>query len=83
MFTQKSMHADSMIGQVVLKKYTLLKKLGEGSFGMLYKASSPEGDFALKFEKRTKSNLLLETSFTISITLLLGSRDTNCSFSKI
>ena len=61
MFTQKSMHADSMIGQVVLKKYTLLKKLGEGSFGMLYKASSPEGDFALKFEKRTKSNLLLET----------------------
>ena len=61
MFTQNDIHSDSMIGKVVLKKYTLLNKLGEGSFGMLYKASSPEGEFALKFEKKSKSNLLLET----------------------
>ena len=60
MFTQKSIHDDSLVGKVFLKKYTLQKKLGEGSFGMIYKATSEEGEFALKFEKKIKSNLLLE-----------------------
>lgn len=61
MFTQKTFHDDSLVGKVFLKKYTLQKKLGEGSFGMIYKATSEEGEFALKFEKKIKSNLLLET----------------------
>ena len=56
MFTQKSIHDDSLVGKVFLKKYTLQKTLGEGSFGMIYKATSEEGGFALKVEKKIKSN---------------------------
>ena len=51
---------DPFIGKVFLNKYTLRKKLGEGSFGKIYRASSNEGDFALKLEKKSKGNNLLE-----------------------
>ena len=65
MFNQKSIHDDSLVGKVFLKKYTLQKKLGEGSFGMIYKATSEEGEFALKFEaiesKREYGNLGFKT----------------------
>ena len=61
MYGQHSLKTETMIGKVILKKYTLQKKLGEGSFGMIYKATSDQGEFALKFEKRAKGNLLLET----------------------
>lgn len=54
-----------LIGKRFLNKYTLQKKLGEGSFGALYKASSNEGDFALKFEFKSRDNNLLETEAKI------------------
>ena len=51
---------DPFIGKIFLNKYTMRKKLGEGSFGKIYKASSSEGDFAIKLEKKSKGNNLLE-----------------------
>ena len=41
-----------LIHQTFFNKYKLVKKLGEGSFGMIFKAESPEGNFAFKFEKK-------------------------------
>ena len=43
---------DHLLNQVFFNKYKLVKKLGEGSFGMIFKAESPEGLFAFKFEKK-------------------------------
>ncbi len=43
---------DHLLNQVFFNKYKLVKKLGEGSFGMIFKAESPEGKFAFKFEKK-------------------------------
>ncbi|MCQ2819811.1 MAG: casein kinase 1 family protein [archaeon] len=51
---------DELLGKTILKKYTLQKKLGEGSFGALYKGVSKEGEFALKFEKKNQNNFLLK-----------------------
>lgn len=65
MISQINKSQDELIGKVFFKKYTLVAKLGEGSFGMIYKATSPEGEYAMKFERRNKSNLLLETEAQI------------------
>ena len=43
---------DHLLNQVFFNKYKLVKKLGEGSFGMIFKAESPDGKFAFKFEKK-------------------------------
>jgi serine/threonine protein kinase len=52
---------DLYIGKLILSKYTLLSKLGEGSFGKTYSASTTDGKlYAIKFEKRIKTNQLLE-----------------------
>ena len=52
---------DLYIGKLILSKYTLLSKLGEGSFGKTYSASTIDGKlYAIKFEKRIKTNQLLE-----------------------
>ena len=53
-----------LIHQTFFNKYKLVKKLGEGSFGMIFKAESPEGNFAFKFEKKrpNKRSLLKNES---------------------
>ena len=51
---------DPMIGRIFFNKYTLVKKLGEGSFGSIYSAKSDTNWFALKFEDKNKGQNLLE-----------------------
>ena len=51
--------------QIFFKKYRCIKKLGEGSFGMIYKAEYNDEYFALKFEDRTKGSNLLESEAAI------------------
>ena len=43
---------NDLINQIFFNKYKLVKKLGEGSFGMIFKAESPNGKYAFKFEKK-------------------------------
>lgn len=52
---------DSIINKVYFSKYVAVKKLGEGSFGMIYKARNGTEEYALKFENRKKSQNLLQT----------------------
>lgn len=58
---EKKTNQDPMIGKVIFSKYTLQKKLGEGSFGSIYNATSQEENYALKFENKTKGQGLLES----------------------
>jgi serine/threonine protein kinase len=48
----KKVLGDHLLNQVFFNKYKLVKKLGEGSFGMIFKAESPNGKYAFKFEKK-------------------------------
>ena len=54
---------DSFIGKVLFHKYTLIKKLGEGSFGRIYSAkeNSTNNWFAIKLENKNRSQNLLES----------------------
>jgi serine/threonine protein kinase len=61
---------DHLLNQVFFNKYKLVKKLGEGSFGMIFKAESPEGKFAFKFEKkRPNKRTLLKNESNIMMYL--------------
>jgi serine/threonine protein kinase len=53
-----------MINQIFFNKYKLTEKLGEGSFGMIFKADGPNGKVAFKFEKKrpNKRSLLKNES---------------------
>ena len=55
----------TITNQIFFKKYRCIKKLGEGSFGMIYKAEYNDEYFALKFEDRLKGSNLLETEAAI------------------
>ena len=59
-----SINLENLINQTFFNKYKLVKKLGEGSFGMIFKAESPNGNFAFKFEKKrpNKRSLLKNES---------------------
>ena len=49
-----------MIGRKFFNKYTLMKKLGEGSFGAIYAARSEHSLYAIKLENKIKGQNLLE-----------------------
>jgi len=56
---------DFFIGRK-FQNYTLIEKLGEGSFGMIYKAESQSELVAFKFEKPRPNHIsLLEIEYTI------------------
>jgi len=57
--------ADPLLGTVFFNKYRLLKKLGEGSFGSVYKAMYNGNYYALKMEDISLDYDLLENEATI------------------
>ena len=64
-------HHDPLLNRKFFSKFRTIKKLGEGSFGKVYKAEYNNEYFALKFENRTKGQSLLENEATI-MTYLKG-----------
>jgi predicted Ser/Thr protein kinase len=50
-----------ILNKLIFNKYLTVQKLGEGSFGMIYKAKYKEEEFALKFENRHKGQNLLQS----------------------
>ena len=58
---KQSPNNENLIGKVYFNKYTLVKKLGEGSFGSIYLAVFENEHYALKFENRTTGQNLLES----------------------
>ena len=51
---------DELLGQTIFNGYTLIKKLGAGSFGSIYCARSGNQLYAIKFEEKDKGDELLE-----------------------
>ena len=58
-------HKDPIIGKTFFSKYKATKKLGEGSFGKVYKAEYNGENFAIKMEYKDKEQGLLEIEATI------------------
>ena len=54
------MKLDPLIGRILFNKYTLIKKLGEGSFGAIYSAKSHHNWYAIKLENKNRGQNLLE-----------------------
>ena len=53
---------DELINKIFFKKYKVLKKIGKGSFGLVYlcKKINNENYFAMKFEPKSQQDLILE-----------------------
>ena len=64
-FGQKKKNQDPLLHKKYFSKYRTIKKLGEGSFGKVYKAEYNGEYYAIKFEDKTKGQNLLETEATI------------------
>ena len=59
-------YTDSFSDKLILGKYRLKNQIGEGSFGMIYRAESDSGLYAVKFEKkRPNKRSLLESESKI------------------
>ena len=56
---------EPIIGKIFFSKYKATKKLGEGSFGKVYKAEYNGEDYAIKMEYKSKEQGLLEIEATI------------------
>ena len=56
---------DPLLHKKYFMKYRTIKKLGEGSFGKVYKAEYNNQYYAIKFENKEKGQHLLETEATI------------------
>ena len=64
-FGQNKKNQDPLLYKKYFSKYRTIKKLGEGSFGKVYKAEYNGEYFAIKFEEKTKGQNLLEAEATI------------------
>ena len=64
-FGHSKKNQDPLLHKKFFKKFRTIKKLGEGSFGKVYKAEYNGEYYAMKFEDRTKEQNLLETEATI------------------
>ena len=64
-YGESHLHQDPMLNKKYFSKYRTIKKLGEGSFGKVYKAEFNGEYFALKFEQRGHGQSLLESEATI------------------
>ena len=58
-------YEDPIIGKIFFSKYKAVKRLGEGSFGKVYKAEYNGEDYAIKMEYKSKELGLLEIEATI------------------
>jgi len=56
---------DPFFNQLIFSKYKPVQKLGEGSFGKVYKAEYNSEFYAIKFEDREEGQNLLENEATI------------------
>jgi serine/threonine protein kinase len=63
---------DKFVGRTLLKKYNIIRKLGEGSFGCIYKAVHKSKFYALKIEKNRETDSLLSIEASIMQTLTGG-----------
>ena len=61
----QSKKKDPLLNEIFFDKYKTTKKLGEGSFGKVYKAEYNGEYYALKFENRSKNKSLLEMESTV------------------
>ena len=59
------LNTDPILNKRYFSKYKAIKKLGEGSFGKVYKAEYNGEYYALKFEINTEGQNLLESEATI------------------
>ena len=60
-----SKNNDSFFGKLIFNKYKPVKKLGEGSFGKVYKVVYNSQYYAIKFEDREEGQDLLQNEATI------------------
>jgi len=62
---QNHLNKDPILNKKYFSKYKAIKKLGEGSFGKVYKAEYKGEYYALKFESHNEGQNLLEAEATI------------------
>lgn len=63
---------DPFINTTMFNKYKIIEKLGEGSFGMIYKSEGPNGPVAIKVEKKRPNKRPLLESESKIMTYLKG-----------